>query len=93
MFITTIISQNKQDNHPNQQRLGLFGNSGPSYALDFYLYNQKEGHQVMEAQMRTKCDLWLEIFPGQPMEKPQTFAAICFSTEVNDILSASATVA
>lgn len=46
----------------------------------------------MAAQMRTKCDLWLEIFPGQPTEKPQTFAAICFSTEVNDIVSASATV-
>lgn len=47
----------------------------------------------MAALMRTKCDLWLEIFPGQPTEKPQTFAAICFSTEVNDIVSAFATVA
>lgn len=47
----------------------------------------------MITQMRTKCDLWLQIFPGQPAEKPQPFAVICFSPEVHDVVSASETVA
>lgn len=47
----------------------------------------------MVTQMRTKCELWLEIFPGQPAEKPQPLTDICFSPEANDVVSTSDTVA
>lgn len=92
MFIATVISLNEQHKEsPNVVQMGLFGNNGPSFALDFTCTVSNKDARLWQLKQGLRFVTWNISWAAQ--KKPQTLAAINSSTEGTDTSSAFATVA